>query len=79
MPGKACTILIDSPVVQGERVFLSIPICFLIKSLNSTSDIFFLALQAVYIRIKPEKKWSWGIDEPAFVEARFNVKRAKRD
>jgi hypothetical protein len=25
------------------RVFLSIPICFLIRSLNSTSDIFFLA------------------------------------
>ena len=30
-----------------------------------------------YIRISPKKKWSWGIDEPVFVEGRFNVKRAK--
>lgn len=32
-----------------------------------------------YIRISPKKKWSWGIDEPIFVEGRFNVKRAKKD
>ncbi len=31
-----------------------------------------------YIRISTKKKWSWGIDEPVFVEGRFNVKRAKR-
>jgi pyridoxamine 5'-phosphate oxidase family protein len=30
-----------------------------------------------YIRISPKKKWSWGIEEPVFVEGRFNVKRAK--
>jgi pyridoxamine 5'-phosphate oxidase family protein len=30
------------------------------------------------IRISPKKKWSWGIDEPVFVEGRFDVKRAKR-
>ena len=24
-------------------------------------------------------KWSWGIDEPVFVEGKFNVKRAKRN
>jgi pyridoxamine 5'-phosphate oxidase family protein len=29
-----------------------------------------------YIRVK---KWSWGIEEPVFIEDRFNVKRAKRD
>src|ERR671930_182331 len=33
--------------------------------------------EPTYIRIKPKKKWSWGIDEPVFVEGRFNVKRAK--
>ena len=33
--------------------------------------------RAEYIRVKREKKWSWGIDEPAFVEGRFNVKRAE--
>jgi pyridoxamine 5'-phosphate oxidase family protein len=32
-----------------------------------------------YIRVKPDKKWSWGIEEPVFVEGRFNMKRAKRD
>ncbi len=32
-----------------------------------------------YIRILPKKKWSWGIDEPVFVEGKFNVKRAKRN
>jgi pyridoxamine 5'-phosphate oxidase family protein len=32
-----------------------------------------------YIRISPKKKWSWGIEEPVFVEGRFNVKRTKRD
>jgi pyridoxamine 5'-phosphate oxidase family protein len=32
-----------------------------------------------YIRVKPDKKWSWGIEEPNFVEGRFNVKKAKRD
>jgi pyridoxamine 5'-phosphate oxidase family protein len=31
-----------------------------------------------YIRISPKMKWSWGIDEPVFVEGKFNVKRAKR-
>ena len=24
--------------------------------------------QSRYIRIKPTKKWGWGIDEPVFVE-----------
>ena len=32
----------------------------------------------IYIRISPKKKWSWGIDEPVFVEGKFNVKRARR-
>jgi pyridoxamine 5'-phosphate oxidase family protein len=32
-----------------------------------------------YIRINPKKKWSWGIEEPVFLEGRFNVKRAKKD
>ena len=32
-----------------------------------------------YIRVKPDKKWSWGIEEPVFVKGRFNVKSAKRD
>jgi hypothetical protein len=27
----------------------------------------------IYIRIKPKKKWSWGIDEPVFVEGSFNA------
>ena len=31
-----------------------------------------------YIRISPKKKWSWGIEEPVFVEGRFTVKRAKK-
>lgn len=31
-----------------------------------------------YIRISPKKKWSWGIDEPIFVEGMFNVKRAQK-
>jgi pyridoxamine 5'-phosphate oxidase family protein len=30
-----------------------------------------------YIRISPKKKWNWGIDEPVFVEGRFNVKEQK--
>ncbi len=29
-----------------------------------------------YIRIRPIKKWSWGIDEPVFTDGKFNVKRA---
>ena len=32
--------------------------------------------QARYIRIKPTKKWSWGIDEPVFVEGKFNVNKS---
>ena len=32
--------------------------------------------QSRYIRIKPIKKWSWGIDEPVFVEGKFNVKKS---
>ena len=31
-----------------------------------------------YIRIRPKKKWSWGIDELVFVEGRFNVKSKNR-
>jgi pyridoxamine 5'-phosphate oxidase family protein len=30
-----------------------------------------------YIRITPNRKWSWGIDEPIFVKGSFNVKRAE--
>ena len=30
-----------------------------------------------YIRIRPRKKWSWGIDEPVFADGKFNVKRAQ--
>jgi pyridoxamine 5'-phosphate oxidase family protein len=30
-----------------------------------------------YIRIRPIKKWSWGIDEPVFTNGKFNVKRAQ--
>jgi len=30
-----------------------------------------------YIRVNPKKKWSWGIQEPVFVQGKFNVKRAK--
>ena len=32
--------------------------------------------QSTYIRIKPIKKWGWGIDEPVFVEGKFNVKKS---
>ena len=32
--------------------------------------------QSRYIRIKPIKKWSWGIDEPVFVNGKFNVKKS---
>ena len=32
--------------------------------------------QSRYIRIKPTKKWSWGIDEPVFVEGKFNVQKS---
>jgi pyridoxamine 5'-phosphate oxidase family protein len=30
-----------------------------------------------YIKITSKKKWSWGIDEPVYVEGKFNVKRAE--
>jgi pyridoxamine 5'-phosphate oxidase family protein len=30
-----------------------------------------------YIRIRPIKKWSWGIDEPVFTGGKFSVKRAE--
>lgn len=30
-----------------------------------------------YIRVTPKKKWSWGIEEPVFVEGKFNVKRTQ--
>ena len=32
-----------------------------------------------YIRIRPNKKWSWGIDERVFSDGKFNVKRAQGD
>jgi pyridoxamine 5'-phosphate oxidase family protein len=31
-----------------------------------------------YIRTTPYKKWRWGIEEPIFVEGKFNVKIAKK-
>jgi pyridoxamine 5'-phosphate oxidase family protein len=34
-------------------------------------------LEHTYIRIRPIKKWSWGIDEPVFTDGKFNVKRAQ--
>ena len=35
--------------------------------------------QSRYIRIKPAKKWSWGIEEPVFVEGKFKVKKSSID
>ena len=32
-----------------------------------------------YIRISPKKKWSWGVEEPVFVQGKFNVKKAKKE
>lgn len=32
-----------------------------------------------YIRINPHKKWSWGVEEPVFVQGKFNVKKANAD
>ena len=32
-----------------------------------------------YIRINPKKKWSWGVEEPVFVQGKFNVKKAKKE
>jgi pyridoxamine 5'-phosphate oxidase family protein len=29
-----------------------------------------------YIRVTPKKKWSLGIEEPVFVQGKFNVKKA---
>ena len=30
-----------------------------------------------YIRVTPKKKWNWRIEEPVFVQGKFNVKRAQ--
>ena len=32
--------------------------------------------QSHYLRIKPTKKWSWGIESPVFIDGRFIVERA---
>jgi pyridoxamine 5'-phosphate oxidase family protein len=32
-----------------------------------------------YIRVNPKKKWSWGIEEPVFVQGKFNVKKAQAE
>lgn len=29
-----------------------------------------------YIRVNPKKKWSWGVEEPVFVQGKFKVKKA---
>jgi pyridoxamine 5'-phosphate oxidase family protein len=29
-----------------------------------------------YIRVNPKKKWSWGVEQPVFVQGKFNVKKA---
>ena len=30
-----------------------------------------------YIRVNPKKKWSWGVEQPVFVQGKFNVNKAK--
>jgi pyridoxamine 5'-phosphate oxidase family protein len=30
-----------------------------------------------YIRIKPLQKWSWAVEEPIFIDGKFNVRKAK--
>ena len=30
-----------------------------------------------YIRVTAKKKWSWGLEEPVFVEGKFNVKKSQ--
>lgn len=32
-----------------------------------------------YIRVSAKKKWSWGLEEPVFVQGKFNVKKANAD
>lgn len=31
---------------------------------------------STYIRIKPLRKWSWGIEEPVFQQGKFTVKKS---
>jgi len=31
-----------------------------------------------YIRVSP-KKWSWGLEEPVFIQGKFKVKKANAD
>jgi len=33
---------------------------------------------ASYVRIRPEAKWSWGVEEPAFREGKFAPMKARR-
>ena len=53
-------------------ITLAIPILML-------QPLLLVKIHLQYIRITPTKKWSWGIDEPVFVEGKFNVKKAKKD
>ena len=32
-----------------------------------------------YIRIIPNNQWSWGVEEPVFVQGKFNVKKANAE
>ncbi|TLX67085.1 MAG: PPOX class F420-dependent oxidoreductase [Thaumarchaeota archaeon] len=32
-----------------------------------------------YIRVNPKKKWSWGVEEPVFVQGKFKVKKARAE
>jgi pyridoxamine 5'-phosphate oxidase family protein len=32
--------------------------------------------QLPYLRIKPAKKWSWGIEKPVFIDGKFVLERA---
>ena len=32
-----------------------------------------------YIRVNPKKKWSWGVEEPVFVQGKFKVKEAQAE
>ena len=32
-----------------------------------------------YIRVSPKKKWSWGLEEPVFIQGKFKVKKANAD
>ena len=64
--------------IKYKNILKNNKVALVIDDLKATNPWEPHGIRIYGIRIKPTKKWGWGIDEPVFVDGKFNVKKSTK-